>query len=132
MLKAMQQDGSPPPVFETDEGRTFFLVRLPLHPRFIREAAERKRQATGQVTRQVAVRVLRFCEQPRKAGEIQDLRGVKHRQIFRKNYLNGFLSKGWLSRTIPEKPKSRLQRYQTTPEGKNWLLTASTGLIAGL
>jgi hypothetical protein len=30
MLKAMQQNGSPLPVFETDEDRTFFLVRLPL------------------------------------------------------------------------------------------------------
>jgi hypothetical protein len=25
---------SPPPTFETDEDRRYFLVRLPLHPRF--------------------------------------------------------------------------------------------------
>ena len=42
MLKAMRQNGSPPPVFETDEDRTFFLVRLPIHPHFIKEAEERK------------------------------------------------------------------------------------------
>jgi len=60
MLKAMQQNGSPPPVFETDEDRTFFLVRLPLRSHFIREAEELKRQTIGQVTGQVVVRVRQF------------------------------------------------------------------------
>ena len=122
MLKAMQQNGSPPPVFETDEDRTFFLVRLPLHPQFIKEAEGRRRQsAAGQVTGQVAVRVFQFCEQPRKAGEIQKRLDVKHRQTFRENYLTVFLDKGWLARTIPDKPQSRPQRYQTTQESKRWL-----------
>ena len=80
----------------------------------------------GQVTGQVAAQVLQFCEQPRKAGEIQNLLGVRHRQTFRENYLNVLLDKGWLARTIPDKPQRRLQRYQTTPEGKNWLQTATT------
>ena len=77
--------------------------------------------ATGQVTGQVAVQILQFCEQPRKAGEIQTLVGVKHRQTFRENYLNAIIGKGWLGRTIPDKPQSRLQRYQITAEGKKWL-----------
>jgi ATP-dependent DNA helicase RecG len=81
--------------------------------------------ATGQVTGQVAVQILRFCEQPHKAGEIQSLVGVKHRQTFRENYLNALIGKGWLGRTIPDKPKSRLQRYQITDEGKKWLLGAT-------
>ena len=81
---------------------------------------------TGQVTGQVAVQVLQYCEQPRKAGEIQNLLGVRHRQTFRENHLNVFLDKGWLVRTIPDKPQSRLQRYQTPQEGKCWLQTAAT------
>jgi hypothetical protein len=44
--------------------------------------------------------------------------GVKHRQTFRENHLNAFIAKGWLERTISDKPKSRLQRYRTTEEGK--------------
>ena len=56
MLKAMRLYGSPPPVFETDRNRTYFLVRLPLHPKFVKEARARKYQATGQITGQV-----RFC-----------------------------------------------------------------------
>ena len=125
MLKALRVNGSPKPVFASDNDRTFFLVRLPLHPEFIKEARERKRLATGQVTGQVAVQILRFCEQPRKAGEIQSLVGVKHRQTFHENYLNALIGKGWLGRTIPDKPQSRLQRYQTTDEGKKWLQGAT-------
>jgi ATP-dependent DNA helicase RecG len=50
---------------------------------------------------------------------------VKHRQTFRENYLNALIGKGWLGRTIPDKPKNRLQRYQITDEGKKWLLGAT-------
>jgi ATP-dependent DNA helicase RecG len=71
------------------------------------------------------VQIFQFCEQPRKAGEIQTLVGVKHRQTFRENYLNALIGKDWVGRTIPAKPKSRLQRYQTTDEGKQWLLGAT-------
>jgi ATP-dependent DNA helicase RecG len=38
MLKAMRLNGSPPPLFETDNDRTHFLVRLPLDPTFLKEA----------------------------------------------------------------------------------------------
>jgi hypothetical protein len=41
---------------------------------------------------------------PRKAGEIQEL-------------LRSMLEKGWLERTIPDKPRSRLQWYRTTEAG---------------
>jgi len=77
--------------------------------------------ATEQLTGQVAVRVLRFCEQPRKAGEIQALFRLQHRRTFRENYPNALIAKNWLERTIPDKPKSRLQRYQTTEDGKKWV-----------
>lgn len=40
ILAAMQRNNSPAPVFDTDEGRTYFLVRLPLHPAFVQAEAE--------------------------------------------------------------------------------------------
>jgi hypothetical protein len=82
-------------------------------------------QVAGQVTGQVAAKVLQFCEQARKANEIQVLIGVKHRETFQDNYLKPIMAKGWLAMTIPDKPQSRLQRYQTTEEGKKWLLGAT-------
>ena len=32
MREAMAENGSPPPRFSTDEGRTYFLAELPVHP----------------------------------------------------------------------------------------------------
>ena len=39
ILRAMRENGSPAPVFESDEDRTFFLVRLPAHEKVGQEAS---------------------------------------------------------------------------------------------
>ena len=66
ILKVMASNGSPPPVFETDDERTSFVVRLPVHvravaaPKNVIERVARQvvgpatGQATGQDTGQVA------------------------------------------------------------------------------
>lgn len=77
--------------------------------------------ATGQVTGQVAVTALELCQEPRKAVEVQTALGIKHRQTFRENYLTPLLETGWIERTIPDKPQSRLQRYRITEKGRAWL-----------
>ena len=38
ILNAMQKNGSPPPEFESDDDRSYFLVRLPVHPETRTEA----------------------------------------------------------------------------------------------
>jgi hypothetical protein len=68
---------------------------------------------TGQVIEQV----LPFCKTPRKAIEIRELLGLKHRETFTDNYLLPLIEAGLLERTIPNKPRSRLQRYRTTEAG---------------
>ena len=78
-------------------------------------------QVAGQVTGQVAARILAFCEEPRKGSEIQALVEIRHRETFLNNYLNPLLERGWIERTIPEKPRSRLQRYRLMQEGRAWL-----------
>ncbi|OEU52868.1 MAG: hypothetical protein BA861_03350 [Desulfobacterales bacterium S3730MH5] len=74
-------------------------------------------QVAGQVTGQVAAQVLSVCRTPKKASEIQDLLGLKHRETFMKNYLKPLLASGWIESTIPEKPKSRLQKYRIAEKG---------------
>ena len=49
ILRAMRENGSPAPVFESDKDRTSFLVRLPVHEKVGQEGA---RQETVQVTGQ--------------------------------------------------------------------------------
>ena len=83
-----------------------------------RRAAQVTGQVAGQVTGQVAGQVLRFCQSPRNASEIQKILGLRHRESFQNNYLKPMLEKGWLERTIPDKPRSRMQRYRTTEAGR--------------
>lgn len=53
ILRAMRENGSPAPVFESDEDRTFFLVRLPVHEEVGQEASGQETvQDTDQVTGQ--------------------------------------------------------------------------------
>ena len=40
IFRAMRQNGSPEPIFESDEDRTWFRVRLPVHERALRAATE--------------------------------------------------------------------------------------------
>ncbi len=39
ILKAMEQNGSPPPIFETDDERIAFVIRLPVQPVFLQAQA---------------------------------------------------------------------------------------------
>ncbi len=83
-------------------------------------------QATGQVTGQVAVQVMAACQSPLSGAQIQALIGIKHRETFLDNYLKPLLASGWIQRTIPDKPTSRLQKYRLTEKGRAWLKNGGT------
>ena len=71
---------------------------------------------TPQVTPQVTA-VLDAARVPRSRAELQAAAGLADREYFRKAYLEALLHVGWIERTIPEKPRCRLQRYRTTEAG---------------
>mgnify|MGYP001614025059 CR=1 FL=1 len=50
--------------------------------------------------------------------ELRPALKLKHRPTFRVNYLHPALDAGFIERTIPEKPNSRLQKYRLTEKGK--------------
>jgi hypothetical protein len=61
--------------------------------------------------------VAAFCRDPKPAKAIMAELGLKHWKTFQTNYLAPLMAMGILERTIPDKPRSRMQRYRTTEAG---------------
>ncbi len=78
-------------------------------------------QDTPQVTPQVRVLLGAIVDAPRSREELQEAVGIKDREHFRKAYIEPFLTVGWIERTIPDKPTSRLQKYRLTEKGRSLL-----------
>ena len=67
------------------------------------------------------VAMFRKAGQTATAGELQQAAGLRDRVHFLKAYLGPCLKEGWIKRTIPDKPRSRLQKYRLTERGRAWL-----------
>ena len=61
------------------------------------------------------------AEGPAAREALQEAAGIKHREHFRKAYLELAMNEGWLERTIPDKPRSPKQRYRMTAAGRRVL-----------
>ncbi len=74
ILRVMQRNGSPAPVFETDDERSYFLIRLPMHAGFVAsesEASAISAEATEQVTHQVKALLLACLNDMNRAELMQ-------------------------------------------------------------
>ena len=73
-------------------------------------------QVTHQDNHQVTIpeQILSFCTLPRSKKEIAEFCGYRDLRNFTLHYINPLLETGQLVMTIPEKPKSRNQRYVTS------------------
>jgi ATP-dependent DNA helicase RecG len=121
ILRAMRENGSPLPEFETDDDYSYFLVRLLVHPEAATVATEQvTMEVTTEVTTEVA-RLLPLCTAPRSRQELQHSLALRNNEHFRKAYLMPALVSGLLEMTIPDKPNSRLQKYRLTQKGRTWL-----------
>ncbi len=69
-------------------------------------------QIQENVSDQVMQLILLMDQREYRLTELMALLGLVHRASFQKNYLNPALEAGLIQRTIPDKPKSPLQRYR--------------------
>ena len=115
ILKVMAANGSPQPVFESDEERTSFVIRLPVHPK-VRAVPEVTPEVTPEVARVI---VALGGEWPRH--QLQQALGLKDDEHFRKAYLLPSLEAGMIEMTLPDKPRSSKQRYRLTARARQWL-----------
>ena len=93
-------------------------------PQFIEEALFRTAKVGPDVSDQVsdhdsdqvndhdvAVKILSFCNVPRTKKEICEHFGYSNLTYFTRSYLTPLIESGKIKMTIPDKPKSRNQKY---------------------
>ncbi len=134
MIRRCRKAGLPEPEFKLTDG-FIAIIRRPSE-QVTGQVDPVTDPATGQVTGQVdpitapatgqvdpwIFRVLSACQvNPMKSSEIQKAADIRHRETFQRNYLDYLLDQAWLERTIPDKPKSRLQKYRLTEKGQKLL-----------
>lgn len=112
--REMQAYGLPEPVFENR--RNEFVVTLfnESHPREIVYTNEESAKGTLAVREgDVEQSILDFCREPRSRGEIAGMLGIKTNFYVMEKYVAPLVEKKRLALTIPEKPKSKFQKYYT-------------------
>lgn len=77
-------------------------------------------QATPQATPQVG-RLLLVMEGEMSREALQDRLGLQDRKSFRDRYLKPALAEKLIEMTLPDRPRSPLQRYRLTDQGRLWL-----------
>ncbi len=114
MFREMDAAGLPEPEYHTVEFMVYATLK---NQKWIKN--QRSPQVIPQVTPQVTPQVklpnedklLNFCAIPRSQIEMLEFLGLSDRKHFRRKYLTPLLNSGKLAMTIPDKPKSRNQKY---------------------
>ena len=120
--QALNDNGSAPARFETDDERTYFLVEIRRHEAFASFSLDTS-LVTDLVTSLDSLsdtdrKILRFCAaEPRSRADILAHIGRTNQSKTYRILVQPLEEKGLLSKTIPDSPSSPNQRYQTTTSG---------------
>ncbi len=111
--RALKNNGSKEPEFETNETRDYFITTIFMHDGFENEIKDQPRphQDTNQDTHQDEI--LEFCNEPKTTKEIMAYLGLKDRRNFYIKYMRPLLDSGKLQMTVPDKPNTKNQKYIT-------------------
>lgn len=129
IFSKMARNGSPKPIFETDEDRSYFLVRLPVHKKFAELETE---QITSILTPQTGTKqglskeqvvALETSRVEVPITLLMQAVGRTNRTKFRDAVLTPLFELGLIEMTQPESPRSPTQKYRLTELGKQVLAT---------
>ena len=117
IYRKMEQNGSPEPIFETDDLHTNFLSILPVHPEFLKD------------DNAITKNILNFCEKPKSRKEIMNMLQLTNHSKSYQKYIKPLLELGLLAQTLPNKPQSSKQQYITTKKGNDFLSRVSKSSV---
>ncbi len=137
IMRAIEINGSPPAIFDTDEDRSYFLVRFPVHPKSVRiaEKAVSGIEPASQIRahdeahdeahdlNETEWQILRACSKgPQSTPNLLQILGYKSRTgNFKKALARLLDERGALEKTLPGAPKSKNQQYRLTELGRKFL-----------
>ena len=112
--------GCPEPEFEVNG---FFTATFWPSPEVRARADVRSVQVTTEVATEVTteVRLLQAISGEMTRQDLRNALGLKNDEHFRKAYLLPVLQAGLIEMTVPDKPRSRNQRYRLTSAGREFL-----------
>jgi ATP-dependent DNA helicase RecG len=139
ILRAVERNGSPKPIIETNASRDYFTFVLPIHKYFRQSDAKTMRElnatddpitvpvtdpvptqyrpSTVPVTDPVRKLLSALKNGPCSPSELRVAVGIKHRQTFRGNYLNPALKDGLICLKDGISPHDPNVRYSLTDMG---------------
>ena len=121
MQKKMKEANLPEPIFTNEREDfvvTFYNGEYPeLYPEELMK--NKNAQVNTQDNQKVVIKVsekaiMDLCIEPKSLKEIIKYFGYKNARGFREKYINPLLKENKISQTIPDKPKSKNQKYITT------------------
>jgi ATP-dependent DNA helicase RecG len=110
--RAMKNNGSKEPMFETDNERSYFMTTL-----FKQNNIHHEGLTTPQVTPHVK-KLLKILDKEMSRAKIMELLEIKDRKYLVQKYLKPAIDKGYIELTIANKPTSKNQKYRLTEHGK--------------
>lgn len=121
--ESMKKNGSPDPVFQMDQNRTYFLTTIPMHSDFYTQTANRILDQVGTKTGLSGdqVKIMRRCASEAGIVELMNVIGRTNRTKFRNQVINPLIEEKLIAMTIPDKPTSSSQKYRLTQNGKTLL-----------
>ncbi len=137
IMRAIELNGSPPAIFDTDEDRSYFLVRFSVHPKSVRiaEKAVSGIEPASQIKahdeahdeahdlNETEWQILRACSKgPQSTPNLLQILGYKSRTgNFKRSLARLIEERGAVERTLPNAPKSKNQQYRLTELGRKLL-----------
>ncbi len=116
--RALEKNGSPAPIFDTDDDRSYFLTTLKIHPHFVTHGADHGADSYIYMS-SIEIKILNELsknETLSKTEILNVLNFAKHTKTT-KTAFNKLLEQNLIQYTLPNKPQSKKQRYQITNKG---------------